>query len=141
MFLRSSPPRITSKSRLEHWLLLLLRAAVLALLALAFARPFWRTKELTDVSGVAPKRIAILVDISASMRRENLWQQAVDEAEKILATVTPRDRVALYAFDNRVSTVMGFDQTGKLPATQSVALIKQSMSNLTRGMKCECRIT
>ncbi len=43
MFLTPSPPRVTSRSRVEHWLLLLLRGAVLCLLALAFARPLWRT--------------------------------------------------------------------------------------------------
>ena len=40
MFLEPSPPRITKRSRLEHILLLLLRCAVIALLAFVFARPF-----------------------------------------------------------------------------------------------------
>ena len=40
MFLSPSPPRLTRRSRLDHWLLLLLRAAALCLLAFAFARPF-----------------------------------------------------------------------------------------------------
>ena len=133
MFLRSSPPRITSKSRLEHWLLLLLRAAVLCLLALAFARPFWRSKQLVDASAAAPKRIAVLVDISGSMRREDLWQQALAHTRRVLATVTPRDRVALFTFDRNVKTVLGFDQTGKLPASQSVALIQQSLQNVKPG--------
>ena len=42
MFLSPSPPRLTRRSRLDHWLLLLLRAAALCLLAFAFARPFLR---------------------------------------------------------------------------------------------------
>ena len=40
MFLRTSPPRISRRSRLDNWLLLLLRAAVILLLAAAFMRPF-----------------------------------------------------------------------------------------------------
>ena len=42
MFLAPSPPRLTRRSRLDNILLLLLRAAALALLAFAFARPFLR---------------------------------------------------------------------------------------------------
>jgi hypothetical protein len=37
MFLAPSPPRLSRRSRLDQWLLLLLRAAALALLAMAFA--------------------------------------------------------------------------------------------------------
>ena len=42
MFLSPTPPRLTRRSRLDNILLLLLRAAALGLLALAFARPFLR---------------------------------------------------------------------------------------------------
>ena len=41
MFLSPSPPRVTKRSRLEHWLLLALRALAIVLIALAFARPFF----------------------------------------------------------------------------------------------------
>jgi hypothetical protein len=40
MFLRPTPPRLTRKSRLDNWPLLLIRALALILLAAAFARPF-----------------------------------------------------------------------------------------------------
>ncbi len=43
MFLRPTPPRLTRRSRLDNWLLLLLRALALMLLAAAFARPFLRS--------------------------------------------------------------------------------------------------
>ncbi|HEX5445854.1 MAG TPA: BatA domain-containing protein, partial [Pirellulales bacterium] len=46
MFLSPSPPRLTRRSRVDHWLLLLLRLAAIALLALAFARPFLRESAL-----------------------------------------------------------------------------------------------
>ena len=42
MFLSPTPPRLTRRSRLDHLLLLLLRAAALCVLAFAFARPFLR---------------------------------------------------------------------------------------------------
>src|SRR5690606_20943146 len=48
MFLDPTPPRLTRRSRLDNWLLLLLRAAALGLLALAFARPFLRESARLD---------------------------------------------------------------------------------------------
>ena len=42
MFVTATPPRLTRRSRVDQLLLLLLRALVVLLLALAFARPFWR---------------------------------------------------------------------------------------------------
>ena len=42
MFLKPTPPRVTSRSRIENLWLLLLRCLVLLALALGFARPFFR---------------------------------------------------------------------------------------------------
>src|SRR6059036_2416056 len=69
MFLLPSPPRLTRRSRLEHLLLLALRCLVLALLALGFARPFINRPVLNEASSAAAKRIVLLLDTSASMRR------------------------------------------------------------------------
>ena len=43
MFLDPTPPRLTRRSRLENWPLLLMRALALLLMAIAFARPFLRS--------------------------------------------------------------------------------------------------
>src|SRR5215208_4743479 len=84
MFLSPSPPRLTRRSRLSNVLLLLLRAAALALLAFAFARPFFDRGANASVSQSRGRRIALLVDTSASMRRGDLWQQATRHVEKVL---------------------------------------------------------
>src|SRR5919107_5630083 len=62
MFLDPSPPRITRRSRLTNIVLLLLRAAALALLAFAFARPFFKQRADGGVSAADGRRVAILVD-------------------------------------------------------------------------------
>src|SRR5262245_64480000 len=61
MFLAPTPPRLTRRSRLENWLLLLLRAAALGLLAFAFARPFLRQAARLDFDDDERRRIAILI--------------------------------------------------------------------------------
>src|SRR5437868_3204038 len=76
MFLMPTPPRVTRRSRLENIFLLILRCLVLCLLALGFARPFVQRPVQADSGAGAAKRILILLDTSASMRRGNLWAEA-----------------------------------------------------------------
>ncbi|NND97560.1 MAG: alpha-1-antitrypsin, partial [Pirellulaceae bacterium] len=72
MFLSQTPPRLTKRSRLENWPLLLMRALALLLLAAAFARPFIRSAAFSD-SDLAGRRLMMLIDTSASMQRDGLW--------------------------------------------------------------------
>ncbi len=106
MFLAPSPPRLTRRSRVEHWLLLLLRATALILLALAFARPFLRQVANLSLSNVRVRRIAILVDTSASMQRPQLWQQALAKLNATLDQLGPHDDVSLHAFDRDMRTIV-----------------------------------
>ncbi len=76
MFLEKSPERLTRRTRIERWLLLLLRCLALLAFALLFARPFSRSDSVTG-DAVVGTRALILVDRSASMRRDDLWQQAL----------------------------------------------------------------
>ena len=89
MFLQPTPPRVTRKSRLENILLLILRCAVLCLLALAFARPFVRNPLLAQSGKGAATRTVLLLDTSASMRRENLWEEGRAKALEVIRQAGP----------------------------------------------------
>ena len=128
MFLQPSPPRITRRSRLSNVLLLLLRAAALALLAFAFARPFMRSSAAENVAQSEGRRVAILVDASASMRRGDLWRQAVARAEEALGKLTPSDEAALYFFDRHVRPAMTFAEWGELDHPRRVAAMKARLA-------------
>lgn len=132
MFLEPSPPRVTKRSAIEHWLLLLLRASAVMLLALAFSRPFFRQSEDLTVSGEA-KRTAILVDISASMRRDGLWAQAVDEVKQILAEAGPLDEISLVAFDRELHSVLSFVEWNGLESASRAAFVRQRLASLNPG--------
>src|SRR5688572_27861482 len=106
MFLAPSPPRLTRRSRLDHLLLLLLRVTALALLAFAFSRPFLREAAALRLDDLPRRRVAIVVDNSASMRRGILWSQAVRTVEKVVGDLGPQDDVALSAFNDRLHTVV-----------------------------------
>src|SRR5688572_2367750 len=128
MFLTPSPPRLTRRSRLSNLLLLLLRAAVLALLAFAFARPFLQRDAGTNVTRQQGRRIAILVDASASMRRGDLWQQATAQVDRVLRDASPADDVSLLLFDRQVRPAFTFAEWGESDPAQRAALLRARLA-------------
>lgn len=130
MFLTPSPPRITRRSRLNNILLLLLRGAVLSLLAFAFARPLLRSAESLEIGGGSSRRVAIVLDRSASMRRGDLWQQAVARCRQQLAGLAPTDQAVLIAFDDRVTTLLDWRSWQQTPPEQRLALAEAKLRDL-----------
>src|SRR6185369_13883767 len=130
MFLEPSPPRLTRRSRLEHILLLILRCAVLCLLALGFARPFIKKMIDSPASAIGARQIVVLVDISASMRRANLWNEARTRVQSILGKTSPADQVALVAFDRHTHPLVSFEEWNAAPAGERAALANGKIAEL-----------
>lgn len=130
MFLAPTVPKLTRRSRLDQLLLLLLRLAALALVAFAFSRPFLREASLLSLTDLAGRRVAILVDTSASMRRGDLWQQAVQRAEKELDDLNPQDDVALYAFGSRLQTIVEFTEPEAAPVVDKPQFVRNRLRQL-----------
>jgi hypothetical protein len=133
MFLLPSPPRLSKRHRIEHWLLLLLRCLALALLALGFARPFFKQTQLNDPTAVQPKRIVVLVDASASMRRAGLWDEARTRVEAVLRRARPTDQVAVYLFDRTARPLMGFDDWNRAAPNERVPLALGRLAGTAPG--------
>ncbi len=132
MFLEASPPKVTSRSKIEHWLLLLLRATALILLALAFSRPFMRQSEDQTVDAES-KRRAILVDVSASMRRDGLWEQATQKVDALLKDVKPDDSVGLFVFDQELLPLLSFEEWSGLQAGHQVTVAQERLKEVSPG--------
>ena len=130
MFLSPSPPRLTRRSRLDNLLLLLLRVSVLVLLALAFARPFWRLSAQLGFDRLAGRRVAVLLDTSASMRRAGLWEQALDEVGQVLDDLGPGDDAALFTFDAEVVEQVGFHGAVRLDPRTHAASLRARLATL-----------
>ncbi len=115
MFLRPTPPRVSRKSRLEHWLLLLLRALALLLLAMAFARPFFKSLADQNPAAAGTKRVVVLLDASASLRRDGLWSEARSKARRAVEDAGPTADVALALFQGGVVPLVSFEEWRSTP--------------------------
>ncbi len=133
MFLQSSPPRLTRRSRLENLLLLALRCLVLALLALGFSRPFFRNARPPSADPSAGSRTVLLLDTSASMRRSGLREAARAKASKWIADAGPADRIALLTFDRDVATRISFARWSGAPPGERAALARAALDSIAPG--------
>ena len=135
MFLAPTPPKVTRRSRIDHWLLLLLRAAALCLLAIAFARPFLRKAEGQDAGDGEIRRIALLVDTSASMRRGDLWAKAKAQADAVVAASRPGDQLAVFAFDAATTPVLSFVESAIVDPARRKAVASAGLARLAPTWK------
>jgi aerotolerance regulator-like protein/VWA domain-containing protein len=130
MFLTQSPPRVTSRSRIEHWLLLLLRGAIVCLLALAFARPLWRTATSEPEQANDEELVAVLVDTSASLRRDGAWPDLMRQVSEQLSKLPAKATVALFRFDDRWTAVADFSELKTLEPTARRELVRARLNEL-----------
>ncbi|NQT15603.1 MAG: BatA domain-containing protein [Planctomycetes bacterium] len=130
MFLSPSPPRLTRRSRLDNLLLLILRATALGLLALAFARPFLRESARLQFDPGEGRVVAILLDTSASIQREDLWQQALARADSVFDDLGPYDEAALFTFDSHVRVEVPFNRALPADRDEHLALLRARLQSL-----------
>ncbi len=133
MFLRPEPPRVSRKSRLEDILLLLARAGLLALLALAFARPFFKQVVTPDQANDSGQRVAILIDVSASMQRTGLWDQCMARAKAIIDETKPTGSLAIYSFGEKTRALLRFEQWHQTPEANRISFAQQALEGLQPG--------
>ena len=132
-FLKQSTPTVTRRSRLEHLLLLSLRCLAFILLACAFARPFV-TKPLPLSSGKnASVHRLILVDTSASMRRPDLWKNALSTVRKHLTSLSASDAASVFTFDRQPQEVIGFQEWLQSPAGDRANLAASKLASIEPG--------
>ena len=130
MFLRPTAPRFKHRSRLEHVPLLVLRCIALCLLAAVFARPFLSRLSIVDETGTG-NRIVLLIDTSASMRREGVWARAIDEAQSVLASVDGADRLCVMSFDQAPRALVEFESWEAMDPAQRAGIVARELSELS----------
>src|SRR5258705_11436690 len=84
MFVRRIPYQSVRRRRIRHWALLLLRAAAIALIVAAFARPFLRQGGVAAAAVGGAREIVVLLDQSARMEYGDHWTRAKDAARTVI---------------------------------------------------------
>ncbi|MEM0925229.1 MAG: BatA domain-containing protein [Planctomycetota bacterium] len=128
MFLDPTPPRLTRRSRLENLPLLILRCLVIAALALAFARPFLPSTQTATRESARPACI-LLLDQSASMRRDGVWEQAMRSAQNVIDEDSSA-LISVIAFDERPSLQLGLENSEELSGDSRGSVAKQTLEEL-----------
>ncbi len=103
-FLKKVPRKRIFFQKLKQQLLLIVRIAIVALIALAFARPFLSSM-LSEVVGIAPRSIVILIDTSMSMQHGDSSTQAQAAALEELRSLQPGDEASVIYFSDRADQV------------------------------------
>lgn len=98
MFLHRIPIRTAQHRRITDWPLLLLRALVVLLAVLAFARPVV-DRAAEAAAALEVRTVVLALDRSLSMGHSAVWPAALDSARATIAALGPDDRVAVVLFD------------------------------------------
>ncbi|MES1254266.1 MAG: BatA and WFA domain-containing protein [Acidobacteriota bacterium] len=106
MFLQRIPYQSVRRRRIRQWPLLLLRATAIALIVLAFARPFFKQASLAAAAAGGAKEVVILLDHSASMGYGDHWQRAKAAAREVVAGLGADDRATLVLFGRNAEEAM-----------------------------------
>jgi hypothetical protein len=100
--LKRAPVEQTRHKRLRELLLLALRVSALALLALAFARPFFSS----DAVGAAAEVTVVAVDTSYSMSGPGRFDEAKRRAREAVRRAASGHAVAVMTFDDAAATLV-----------------------------------
>jgi hypothetical protein len=100
MFVRRIPYHSVRRRKIHNWLLLAVRLAALALIILAFARPFVMRTSAAAAPGTGAREVVILLDNSYSMGYGDRWERARAAAHDQIARLTPSDRASLVLFSS-----------------------------------------
>src|SRR5438552_10074207 len=99
MFVRRIPYQSVRRRRIRHWFLLFLRAAAIALIVLAFARPFTQPSAATpSLASSGARDVVVVLDQSASMGYGDHFEKAKDAAKRVVRGLGADDRATLVLF-------------------------------------------
>src|SRR3954463_531897 len=93
-FVRQVPQRTIRRRTFRNLLLLILRCLAILLIVIAFTRPFFSRRTAAKDNNAAGATV-VLIDSSLSMRREQMFRNAVQRAGSIIDEAPNGERLAL----------------------------------------------
>jgi len=126
-FLTPTLPKTTKRSRIEHWPLMLLRMLAIVLIALAFARPFQRIAIDKTAATSSSVRIAMLIDGSASMRRDGLREAVAAEIKMVARDLDADDTLSVAVFSESMRKLITAEEWKTTEPGNRPALIDRAL--------------
>jgi uncharacterized membrane protein len=121
---RQVPQRTIRRRTFRNLLLLLLRCLAVLLIVIAFTRPFFSRRSSANDNSAAAATV-VLVDSSLSMRREQMFPNAVERAGSIIDEAANGERLAVLTFGNRYEVISRF--------TNDKARLRSVLKGLSAG--------
>ena len=100
MFVRRIPYQSVRRRKIHNWLLLFVRLAALALIILAFARPFVSAGDNVAPPGEGARELVVLLDNSYSMGYGDRWELARAAAYEEINKLSASDRGTVVLFSS-----------------------------------------
>lgn len=135
MLLEQAEQRVHVQKKLRYWVLLALRILLLALLALAFAKPIWE-RPPQAVAGPEAKLRLIVLDRSLSMSAGERMAGARQKALALLDAMSSGDRAQIVFADDALEVAAGplaGTADGKAALTQAVQAAQAGAGQLNLG--------
>ena len=104
-FLELASQQVVRQQKIRRIVLLILRMAACAVLAMIFGRPFLNDSAAAAFVGPPPKAVAIVMDISYSMGFGSRMNLIKRRARDLIAELNPGDQVVVMTFSTRGHTV------------------------------------
>jgi hypothetical protein len=137
MFFERRVQSSTRHRRLRYLILLVMRIALLALLALAFANPFVNQ----NANAVSRRTITVIaLDRSFSMRQGSRMSDAKAQARRLLSNLSGQSPVQVVAFDSHVEALTQPHSKGSAATAAAVESVQagddiSSYGELSRGLR------
>jgi hypothetical protein len=137
MFIQRIPYQSVERRRIHNWWLLALRLAALALIVLAFSRPFFTSNSIVAAATAGGAReVVILLDRSASMSYGDHWTRAQAEAERVVSGLDGGDRATLVLFDRGAEErVRATSDRGSLNAAIRAATVSSDATRFAPALR------
>ena len=132
-FLQPRPPQ-SAKRRWDDLALLIARILALALLALAFSRPYLKTAAGMDASASGrTRRLVVLLDRSASMQRGTAFTEALAKVREVAASASDADELEIAWFDRKAQILLGSELWAQTARAERPALVEGLLGGLKPG--------
>src|SRR5262245_22477709 len=137
MFVQKIPYQSVRRRRIRHWFLLLMRAAAIALIVAAFARPLFAESAAAQIAALrGPRELVIVSDKSASMGYGEYWHPAAGAARKAIDSIGPADRATLVLFSrNAEESIRATSDRGRLEAALGAAKLTSGATRYGPALK------